>query len=404
VVRLGEPVRVALARCADYAREEVREAVRRALTAVGGPGDGIRPGTRVLLKANLLSPRPPGRAVTTHPAVVAAVTAVLRGFGADVWVGDSSGGAVLGQSLTAAALEVSGVARAAREAGARVLNFDQEGVVAVPNRGHTRDVFPVFYLSRPVAEADLVVNLPKLKTHSLTVLTGAVKNVLGCLPGLQKADCHRVAPRVEELAALLCDLYRTVRPALTLMDAVVAMEGNGPGAGRPRHVGALLAGHDGVAVDTVAAMLVGLHPQVVPTTAAAAAMGTGTARYEDVVPVGDHLEELKVRGFRLPTGMFLRALTGRLPRPLVRWALELGRVSPVIDAERCTACGLCRASCPVGAITPETGPPRVNKYCCVGCLCCHELCPEQAVTLRYDHRLAALLLGGVTDGRRGARV
>lgn len=385
---------MALARCGGYQPDEVNRAVRRAIRAAGGLDGLVRPGDRVLLKVNLLSPRPPAQAVTTHPAVVAAVARLLVESGARVWVGDSAGGAVSGRSLTAQAFDVSGIADAALGAGARVINHDQAGVVEVANRGPTQDLMPVFPLARPVTEADVIINLPKLKTHSLTVLTGAVKNTLGCVPGLGKMECHRLAPRPGDLARLLVDLYRAVAPAFTVMDAVVAMEGNGPAAGRPRPVGVVIAGRDAVAVDALAAAVVGIPPVSALTTGAAAIMGVGQARLDRIENAGDRLADLRVSGFRLPAGAFLRSLAARLPRSLARRGVDLLRARPRIHGEKCTACGLCRASCPLEAIVSEGGRPRIDPARCVGCLCCHELCPEDAVELRHDYWLTGLVLGG----------
>jgi len=376
----GARSRVAVVRCPDYDAPTVASAMDEAIGLLGGARAAlpVRVGGHVLVKPNVLAPFPPERPIDTHPALVAAAVALARAAGAGrVSVGDSSGGAAL-TGRTARALAVSGIAGAARSAGADVVNFDAGGAREVAGRGGRR-----LYLAPAALDADAIINLPKLKTHGLTIITGAVKNLYGCVPGGRKTAYHREYPRSEDFAGLLVDIYGAVylgRPALTVVDAVWALDGLGPGAGgNPRRVGLILAGTDGVAVDAVCALLAGLPPLRMPTCRLAAAAGLGVADPDRIDIVGLPLSEARPDRFVLPiTTSFIKYA----PAPVVRAAVTLLRARPVVEASRCTGCGTCAATCPSGAMRVEGGQAHIDLHRCLDCLCCQENCPEAAVLLR----------------------
>jgi ferredoxin len=227
-----------------------------------------------------------------------------------------------------------------------------------------------------VAEADVVISVPKLKTHGLTVLTGAVKNPYGAIPGFRKAELHKLAPKPAPFSEIVADVYEAVRPDLTVMDAVVALEGDGPSTkGAPRKIGALLAGTDAVAIDAVAGAILGLRENDVPTTAAALRRGLGAGiDFTDVV--GSSIGDVRPDGFR--------HASSRLVHIVPTWAVWLlGRylwVRPHVLADKCVSCGLCIETCPVEAISP--GPDmisRINHDKCIECLACVESCPEDSI-------------------------
>lgn len=377
--------RVAVVRCLDYDQGSVAAAVGEAVELLGGLA-AVLPmpaGGTALIKPNVLAPCPPQSAVDTHPAVVAAAVALARAAGAGrVAVGDSSGGgAVAGR--TARALEASGIAAAAAAAGAELSNFDAGGVRTLQGRAGRR-----LYLAPAALDAAAIINLPKLKTHGLTVITGAVKNLYGCVPGTRKTAYHREYPKNADFAGLLVDIYSAVcagRPSLVVMDAVVALDGMGPGAGgRPRPLGLIVCGTDGVAVDAVAAMLINFPPSAVPTCRAAAAAGAGVADPARIDVVGLPLAEARAARFDVPA---VARLVRYAPAPLVRAAVSLMRARPAVDPARCVACGTCAAACPAGAIAISGGAARIDLGRCLDCLCCQESCPEAAVLLRRRFRL-----------------
>jgi len=375
---------VAVVRCAAYEPETVETALRRSFALLGGLEQIIKPGNRVLLKVNLLSPRPPEQAVTTHPAVVGAMVRLVREAGAVPIVGDSSGGILAGQSPTAKALTVSGVRAAAATNGAEVINFDGDRVMAVDNG--TNPLVPVLHLAQAALSADVIVTLPKLKTHGATLFTGAVKNMFGTVPGGRKAAYHRMAPGLAEFAGLLADIYAAVKPGLAVMDGILAMEGNGPAHGQPRQAGLLLASRDGVALDAVAAAVIGLRPGAVATTRIAAERGLGQGDLAAIDIRGEQLAAVRIPGFRLPP----TAMLSVTPRFLLRLALGLLRARPVVDRKICTRCWFCAENCPAGVIR-RSELPVIDYQKCIGCYCCQELCPQGAITIRHDYRLVGWL-------------
>lgn len=376
---------VGIARCSSYDLDEVEGALRRCLDAVGGLASFIRPRGRVLLKVNALGPAPAERAVTTHPAVVGALCRLVKECGGTPLVGDSSAGVSGGRPRTARALAISGIAEAAEAEGAEVLNFDLAGAVPIAVPGAA--VLDNVYLARPVVEADVVISVPKLKTHCLTTMTGAIKNMLGCVPGSAKPDLHRQFPGLERFSSALVDVYAATRTSLAVMDAVVAMEGNGPTAGRPRPVGLIIAGADPVAVDAVSAAVIGLDPLAVRTTRLAQARGLGRGRLAEIDVRGPSLAEVRARGFRPGLNVPLDLI----PAPLVQWGVDFWRVRPEVDRDICDGCRTCRESCPVGAITIDGKRAVIGHDRCIDCLCCSEVCPREAIRVLPRSRLGRLL-------------
>jgi len=384
--------KVAVIRCPAYDQHLVNDAVHRAIDLATAPGAlepaRLSPERPVLVKPNVLAPRPPEDGVDTHPAVLRAVISALRDRGAaEIIVGDSSGGVSIRRNVTEHALEVSGLAAAAEDMGARAVAFDRFETVAVANpRGSG---YPSLPLSKLAVQAGCLVSVSKFKTHALTVLTGAVKNLFGTVPGPAKREAHRRHASIEIFTHLLLDIVEALQPALHVVDAVVAMEGNGPSGGPLRQVGLILAGTDPVAVDTVLAAIAGIDPLKVPTTRLGAARGLGTADLDQIDVVGVPLEEVRVPRFKLPTAARLAA---RVPAGLTRWAVSFATVRPWFVADECTRCGVCVKSCPADALALTKSGPILSDEACVGCFCCHELCPSQAVRLRYRNPLANAIL------------
>jgi uncharacterized protein (DUF362 family)/NAD-dependent dihydropyrimidine dehydrogenase PreA subunit len=373
---------VSLVRCDTYGRPQVEAAVDRAIGLLGGMARFVRPGQRVLIKVNLLRASHPDRAIVTHPEVVRAVALTAREVGGEVIIADSPGGRFSAGTLCRVYRE-SGLQAMADESGL-TLNQDTSTVVLPHPDGVTAKRFEV---CRYATQADVIISLPKLKTHGLMRFTGAIKNLFGVLPGLQKIGYHVKHQDVESLSDMLVDVLMLVRPALTVMDGIVGMDGNGPSAGDPFPTDVILAGPDAVAVDVVAVSLVGMEPRSVPALRVAARRGLTTLQPDDVQLVGDSFEAARVEGFRPPaTGPDL----SRLPDFLRRWATRTMVASPVVGAA-CTGCGVCHEHCPVGAVTMANGQAHMNLDDCIRCYCCHEMCPSDAVELRQPRLVRALM-------------
>ncbi|WP_418791632.1 DUF362 domain-containing protein [Phosphitispora sp. TUW77] len=378
-------VQVSVCRCGDYSQQRVNAAVHAAMELIGGMERFVRPGQKVLLKVNALTMRLPEEAVTTHPAVIRAVAAEVKKAGGIIQVGDSSGGIIAGQAPTTKTFEISGIARAAQEAGAELVNFDSAGIVPVAAEGPIQTL----YLAKPVMEADVVISLPKLKTHSLTILTGAVKNMYGCVPGHRKSEYHGMAPRLKDFARVLVDIYGLTRPALTIMDGIIGMEGNGPSAGSPRNTGLVLAAEDGVALDAVVAHLVGVPPSKIHTTRIAHQRGLGIGDMSKIEVLGEKLETLKIKDFDLPSNSIFEVIPGFL----VSGALGILKARPVIAEDVCVGCSLCMDSCPVQAMEMPGKYPVIDYNKCISCLCCQELCSRKAVRMKQVNRLGTVVAG-----------
>jgi len=366
---------VSVARCETYDLDAVRGAVIAALAPLGGIGRFVRPGMRVLLKPNLLTAADAERAVTTHPAVVQAVAEVVREAGGTVLVGDSPGGrGGDGRRVW----RLSGMADVAERTGACLLPFD--GVVWQRLNGAD------YFIARPVLEADLVIDLPKLKTHMLTLYTGAVKNMFGAIPSTRKREVHCRAPGVQDFSQALVDVLALTRPGLTLIDGVLGQEGNGPGmGGTPRRYGCLAAAADPVALDAVIARALGYRPGEVIHLAQAQDRGLGVSDLAQVQVVGDG-RALDFGPVALPHTHWYFRVPAWVSAPVHRGL----RLQPQIDADACVGCGRCAEACPREAIAPGQ-PPRFDLERCVGCFCCAEVCPEGAIT---PHRsLIARLIG-----------
>lgn len=364
---------VSITRCNSYEQKEVGRAVAESLRLIGGLEGVIRPGQRVLLKVNMLNDKAPDAAVTTHPAIVRAVIEEVKKAGGKPIVGDSPGGV---SSKAERVYTATGIRKVAEECGAEVVVFESQPPVRLENPNAR--VLRTLYIARPVVEADVVINLPKLKTHALTLYTGAVKNLLGVIPGARKSEIHRIAPKPDKFAHALVDILEMVKPSLTLIDGVVGMEGNGPSAGIPRKVGLIIAGRDPVACDAVGSSIIGFKPLQICTTKAAVERGIGVGDMESIEVLGVPLSEAKVAGFlHPPTGLLLF-----FPEPLWKLVAVAFKVRPQVDKNICTGCGTCIRNCPQGAMTLEKGFPFIDYKKCIECFCCHELCPRMAIALR----------------------
>jgi len=366
---------VSVAACPAYDPAALRQVLTATLAPLGGIDRFVRPGMRVLLKPNLLAAAPLERAITTHPALVQAVADLVEEAGGTVLVGDSPGGS--GESGPSV-WHRSGMAEVAGRATARLVPFD--GAVWQRLNGHD------YFIARPMLEADLVINLPKLKTHIFALYTGAVKNLFGAIPGTRKREVHCRAPGVEEFSHTLVDLLALIRPGLTIMDGVAGQEGNGPGmGGTARHYGCLAASTDPVALDAVVTQALGYRPGEVRHLAQAGARGLGTSDPGAVRVVGDR-QALDFGAVSLPRARWYFRVPGWVSAPL-RGAV---RLRPRLDPSACVGCAACVEVCPRDAIAPGQ-PPVFDLDRCVGCFCCAEVCPQGAIA---PHRnLIARLIG-----------
>ena len=282
--------RVALIRCETYNEDEVRQAVRRGIELLGGVGKFARAGERILFKPNVLAGDPPPRCTATHPAVFRAAAELFGSVTTRLTYGDSPGFGKPGFHM-----RTSGLAKAAEEMGVSLADFEGGRQVRFKQANFEAKLT----LAHGALEADGIVSLPKFKTHQLTRITGPVKNQLGCVPGLLKPQYHVRFPRVSDFARMLAALNLLLQPRLYILDAVSAMEGNGPRSGRPVHMGLLMFSEDPVAMETLMCRLIDLDPRFVPTVAAGGELGLGTSRWEEIELVGDSWQEAVKPDFKV---------------------------------------------------------------------------------------------------------
>jgi len=370
---------VSVVPCKTYDPGVIRQAVDSALAPLGGLDRFVHPGMQVLLKPNLLVASDLEQAITTHPVVVEAVAELVQAAGATVLIGDSPGGSARSEPQV---WRKSGMSAVAERTGARLVPFEE----LVWKRLGTDD----YFISRPVVEADLVINLPKLKTHMLTLYSGAVKNLFGTIPGQRKRDIHFRCPGVEDFSRALVDVLELTPPGLTLLDGVLGQEGNGPGVrGTPHRYGCLAASTDPVALDAVITQAMGFRPGEVLHIREAGARGLGTSSVDEIDITDNGANGNPALNFGevlLPSTHWYFHIPAWATAPLRRVA----RVRPQVAATACEGCGRCAEVCLCGAITPGQ-PPTLDLNRCIGCFCCAEICPQGAISLRSN--LFARLLG-----------
>jgi uncharacterized protein (DUF362 family)/NAD-dependent dihydropyrimidine dehydrogenase PreA subunit len=367
---------VSLVRCQNYDNSNIEAAVKKALELIGGIERYVKPGDRVLLKINLLTGDVPEKAVTTHPAIVRAMIHQVTAAGGIPQVGDCSGyEGASNPKRYFAACRSSGIMQVCEEEKVELLHLSAESVDAKNASGR---VFKSFILSKQVLHADVLISLPKLKTHGLTLFTGGVKNNFGCITGLNKAKIHLRAQDPETFSQMLVDLLGIVRPDLTVMDAVVGMEGNGPSNGSPKKVNAILASKDPVALDAVACKMVGIEPFMVPSTRLAHEQGIGIGDISHIDVLGEDLKDMRIENFKLPSGTasFFHA------RGLMHFLRSMLLAKPSLVRENCKKCWICIEHCPSGALSKKGDYPSFNHKKCIRCYCCQELCPSNAIELK----------------------
>ncbi len=367
--------KVVLVRCDSYDLTEIRTALRRGMELLGGIEQFVASGEQILLKPNLLSARLPAENVTTHPNLVRVVAELCQEEGIRLSLGDSSS-----RDSWRLVYTRTGMLLLAEELGIALADFETEVPVSFPKGKQNKR----FVLARGVVEVDGIISLPKLKTHHLTRLTAAIKNQFGCIPGILKPEFHVRLPGVEEFSKMLVDLNRCLQPRLFILDAIEAMEGNGPGSGEryPMHLIAISS--DPVALDSAVCRLLNLSPDLVRTNFYGEQFGLGWMQAERIELLGDDPKYFLAPKFKIeraPAMPFNLAWRYRL---LKNWI----SAKPVIEASLCIKCGECVEQCPVAPKALRWGksgkqqPPQYDYQSCIRCYCCQEVCRHRAIRVK----------------------
>jgi uncharacterized protein (DUF362 family)/Pyruvate/2-oxoacid:ferredoxin oxidoreductase delta subunit len=363
---------VTIRKCSDYSPSLLASCVRDVLDDLGGPTKFIKRGDRVLLKPNLLMSAAPTAAIVTHPAFVEAVASLVIDAGGHPFIGDSPPLGNLNRVLSK-----SGYEPFMTRLGVKPVSFTQK----TPLECADGRLFRRIDLAAEVFEFDTVVNLAKLKTHTQMVLTMAVKNLFGTVIGTDKASWHLRAGRdFDTFATILVQIYEKVRPAVSIVDGILGMEGNGPNNGTPRQIGIIGASTDAVALDSVLCGLLGFNIEQVRTCAVARKMGLGATETDQIEQTGDKLDGFPLRDFRAPKSATM-AWNMSQGNPLRKFLENHLITRPDIDAGTCRSCGVCLEHCPPRAIREVDGLMTIDRKKCISCFCCHELCTNNAIRI-----------------------
>lgn len=370
--------------CVGYGENLVYEAIEKGISLLGGWDTFVKKEEKILLKPNLLNRADVDRAVTTHPAIFGAVARHLRENGFDqLSYGDSPGhpGSV---EKTA---EICGIKEIADRFQIPLADFTRSKTVDSIRGRISRK----FEISQGVLDSDGIINLCKMKTHQLERITGGVKNLFGCVHGLNKGAAHAKYPDAESFAQMLVDLNLLLKARVHIMDGIVAMEGNGPASGTPVTMNVILLSQDPVALDATFCRLVDLDPSLIPTNYYGAIFGLGHWKEEEIEILGvENLGDYCNPDFDV----------SRQKNDSGKWAfldtMKIFVKKPVILKEKCIRCGACVAACPLeekallfpereGAPSGKGGEREIPVYDyrkCIRCYCCQEMCPEKAIVVK----------------------
>lgn len=343
--------RVSCVRCADYEPQKVSRSLAETLDHLAV---SFQSGMRVLIKPNLMTPVKPEKTITTHPVVLEELCKILKAAGAEILIGESA------FHSTEQAFALCGLVPLSRYA--RLIDFETEPRRSVPFGGKVGAV----PLPEILSQVDCIINVAKLKTHGLTGVTLCVKNLYGCIPGAQKQGYHKLLPHPRSFSRFLIGLHNEIRPQLNIIDGIMGLEGEGPGAsGIPTPSGLVVAGASACAVDIIASEIMGFSFGEIYTN-----RYSGIRRSE-IETVGSGRE------VRLS---FKKPLSANFPY-LIYFAELLPKMRIAFDRELCVRCGLCGEKCPAGAIRFDPDPQCSHERC-ISCYCCLEVCPHSAVSLR----------------------
>jgi len=360
---------VAVRRCFEYDPAEIAKHIAWLYMESNGPDPA---GKKILLKPNILSDDEVFKATTTHPVVVEAVIRYLQSRGATVFVGDSP--TFDTRNFTG---EKSGIRQVVKKCGATWVRFNE---TAISMKVGTSGI----KITELVTKVDLIISLSKLKNHELMILSGAMKNIFGFVPGFNKAMQHVKYPDRYKFGEFFVNLEEAIRPHFHIMDGIIAMEGPGPGNGYPKKVNVLLASVNPLALDIIASRILGYNHLDIPTNKIALKRGILLKNIDDIIIKGTDPETIVVRDFKRidkggEAGIIFKYFKKKIP-----FIRRLNK-RPVFDSKLCIGCSKCIDICPVKILrfdNKKKNKVLVNDARCIHCYCCHEVCRERAIEIR----------------------
>jgi len=366
-------VDVAIAKCEDYEEGHVKRAMKEVVDQLGGLDD-IKDGSKVAIKANLVSFMKPEKAGTTHPTLLIELIKMLKSKNCQVIVGDSPGGPYNAMNLNRV-YNATGM-NELKKYGAELNNDFSQEIANFPKGVAIRQFPYTAYLKN----VDYIINFSKLKSHGMMGMSVATKNLFGIIPGTQKPEFHFRFPDYQDFANMLIDLNEFLKPCLCIVDGVVAMEGNGPTAGVPKKVGLVLASKSPYLIDYICAKIIGMEKENVPTIEESYQRGLIPESVKDI-HTNLNLDELIIKDF--DTRKVHQSLWFEDESKLIgRIAKKLLKSKPQVKENECVGCEKCKEVCPAKAITMIDGKPQIDRKKCITCFCCQEFCPKGAMKVK----------------------
>ncbi len=333
---------------------------------------------KILIKPNLLMAKSPEKAITTHPTIIEATIEVLKEKNAkEIYIGDTPGNPSTNIEYL---YEITGMKKAAEETGTKLVNLYKNGVINISGNGIV-DSIPIVKFAK---EVDYIINIPKLKTHTFMLMTCAIKNLFGLVPGMNKSRMHALAINPKSFAEILVNIFKELNPIINIVDGILGMEGEGPSAGTPRKFGKVIIGVDPVAVDTISSLILGYKPEEVYTNVIAYEKGLGEINIEEIEIIGEERNNLYNTDVSRVQNLY--SSTQRIPKFISIIAPKIHQKLlnqyPVIIEEKCIKCSICERACPNGAVSLIKDKMTINYNKCISCFCCHELCPQRAIGIK----------------------
>ncbi len=371
---------VALTKCNEYDADKITSILEKQFSDSNITRELIE-GKSVVIKPNLVMNKPPEFAATTHPAVVTAAARILKKLGAkNITVAESSGGPYTEQVIKSH-YKVCGISEVAEKEGLH-LNTDTSSGTMTFSAGKKCKSFNII---KPIIEADVIVNICKLKTHSLTKMSAATKNLFGTVPGVEKFEMHARFPNQPDFVEMICDLCEMLwreKTMISICDGIIGMEGNGPTGGTPKEYGVLLTSLSPFCLDEVCESIL-CFDNTVPMLQSARARGLCPAETKDINVIGDDIAGSQTLDVVLPDTQKFNVLRS-LPTLFGGKAAKFFEPKPAINKKTCIGCGVCARSCPQHTIEIKNKKASIKYKDCIRCYCCQELCPINSVDIKQN--------------------
>lgn len=372
--------RVSVLKCNEYTEIDVRSVITDSLNSIFDLSSLLKKGMTVAIKPNLIIPVDPKRCATVHPTVIRSVVEIVRSYGAKPLIVESPGG-FYSVSILKKLYETTGLAAAFNDMP-EILNYDTsvKEVSFETDRGRRK-----IFILKPLADADLVISISKLKTHAMMIYTGAVKNMFGSIAGFEKSSYHLMKKDYDLFANEIIDIFLACSPKINIMDAIYGMEGEGPTAGEPRKIGYLLASGDAFSLDSAAMDLIHIDKSISYIHKNARSRGFDT----DYEFVGEDPVKSNIYDFKLPkTVKSIKSANSNI----LDYILGSTKSKPFFIYEKCIGCGDCVRNCPANIIKMKNGKPYVDEKNCIRCYCCAELCRSSAIEIKKPILIKVLTL------------